>query len=297
MLRLVTVVLAASLASVASAQELEPRAYAPNPTGVNFVVLAYGRTTGGVFVEPSLPLTDVDARMNSVSALYGRTFSLFGRSASLGLGVPYLWGTVEGDVFEERRQARRSGLGDGRLRLAVNLVGGPALAPREFAQRRRRTTLGASLVVAAPTGQYDAAKLINLGGNRWAVRPELGLSHPVGRWVFEAYAGAWLFTDNTAFFGGTVREQQPLGTFQAHVSYTFRPRLWLAADATYYTGGRTTVGGVLNADFQKNSRVGLALAVPVTRRHSVKLTWATGTAIRIGGDFDSLGLAWQYLWF
>ena len=26
-------------------------------------------------------------------------------------------------------------------------------------------------------------------------------------------------------------------------------------------------------------------------------TWYTSTWTRIGGDFDSLSLAWQYLWF
>ncbi len=232
-----------------------------------------------------------------MTAVYSRTFGVFGRSASVGLAVPYLWGTVEGEVFEQHGRVRRSGLGDGRLRLSVNLVGGPALPPGEFAKRRPGSTLGASVVVSAPTGQYDPAKLINLGGNRWAVKPEVGLSHPAGRWVFEAYAGAWLFTDNPDFFGGSVREQGALGTFQAHASYTFRPRLWLAADATYYTGGRTTIGGTLRNDFQKNSRVGLTLAVPVGRRHSVKLSWATGATTRIGGDFQTLAVAWQYLWF
>jgi len=284
-------------ASAGWAQELEPRAYSPNPIGANYVLLAYGRTTGDVLVDPSLPLTDVQARANSVTALYGRTFGLFGRSASIGCGVPWLWGTVEGEVFEEYRSVRRSGLGDCRLRLSLNLLGGPALAPAAFAKRRPCTTLGASLVVSVPTGQYDPAKLINLGANRWAVKSELGLSMPAGAWVFEASAGVWLFTDNPDFFGGSVREQAPLGSFQAHVGYTFRPRLWLAADATYYTGGRTTVGGQLNADYQKNSRAGLTLAVPFRRSQSVKLSWATGATTRIGGDFDTLALAWQYLWF
>ena len=38
-----------------------------------------------------------------------------------------------------------------------------------------------SLTVNAPTGQYDGTKLINVGTNRWAFKPEVGLSHPVGR--------------------------------------------------------------------------------------------------------------------
>jgi hypothetical protein len=229
--------------------------------------------------------------------LYGRTFGLFGRSASIGVGVPYLRAILEGDVFETHRSIRRSGLGDGRLRLAVNLVGDAAATPAAFSKRRPRATLGASFVVSAPTGQYDPAHLINLGGNRWAVKTDLGLSVPVRRWVLEISAGVWLFTDNPDFYGGAIREQDPLGSFQTHLGYTFRPRLWLAADATFYTGGRTTVGGVAKADLQQNSRVGLTLALPVGRRQSVKLSWSTGAATRIGGDFNTVALAWQYLWF
>lgn len=139
---------------------------------------------------------------------------------------------MEGNVGEEFRRITRSGLGDMRARLAVNLVGGPALNLREFATRKPRTTLGASLVVAAPTGQYAPSKLINIGANRWAFKPELGLSHPHGRWFFELYGGAWFFTENDNFYGGQKRKQDPILSFQAHVAYSFKRRLWLSADAT-----------------------------------------------------------------
>jgi hypothetical protein len=292
----VALVLAAA-ATPALAQELEPRAYAPNPTGANFALVGYGRSSGDVVFDPSLPFSDVSARLNSSTLLYGRTFGFGGRAASATIVMPYVWGSVEGQVGETRRKITRSGLADARLRLAVNLVGGPALAPREFAARRPRTTLGASLQVAAPSGQYDPAKLINIGANRWSLKPELGLSHPTGRWTLELYAGAWLFTDNPDFYGGSRREQQPIGTFQAHAGYNFRPRLWLAGDATYYAGGRTTVGGVAKADPQSNSRLGVTLAVPTGKRHSLKVAWATGVTTRVGGDFDTLAVGWQLLWF
>jgi len=287
----------AFVAASAAAQELEPRAYSPNPTGANFVLAVYGHTSGSVVFDPSLPFENVNASVNASTLLYGRTFGLFGRSASAGLGVPYVWGDMDGEVLEEYRSIRRSGLADMRLRLAVNIIGGPALPRAEFAKRRPRTTLGAGLVVSAPSGQYDPAKLVNLGANRWAVKPEIGVARPAGKWMLEAYLGAWLFTDNPNFYGGQRREQSPLGTAQAHVSYTFKPRLWVAGDATFYTGGRTTVGGKRNADLQKNSRLGLTLAVPITRHQSLKASWATGFTTRIGGDFETLLVGWQYLWF
>jgi len=279
------------------AQELEPRAYSPNPTGANFVLLAYGHSAGDVVFDSSLPFRDVQARLNSTTLLYGRTFGLAGRAASVGLGVPYAWGSVQGEVGETLRRITRSGLADARLRLAVNLFGGPALTPREFATRRPRTTLGASLVAQAPTGQYDPAKLINLGSNRWSWKPELGLSRPASRFNLELYAGAWLFTANDDFFGGQHRSQDPTFAFQAHVSYTFRPRLWVAADGTYYTGGRTTIDGVAKEDQLRNSRLGLTASFPLGRRQSLKVSWASGFTTRFGGDFDSLGVAWQLLWF
>ena len=59
--------------------------------------------------------------------------------------------------------------------------------------------MGVSVTVAPPLGQYDSTKLINLGTNRWSVRPELGVSREIGQWVVEAMAGVWVFTDNTDF--------------------------------------------------------------------------------------------------
>ena len=81
-----------------------------------------------------------------------------------------------------------------------------------------------------------------------------------------------------------------------YVSYTFRPGLWLSANGTWYTGGKTTVDGVEKDDLQKNTRVGLTLAVPLSRRQSLKFGWATGASTRLGQDFDNYAVAWQYRW-
>ena len=294
---LVLLALPALLPAHAPAQELEPRAYSPSPVGANFLILSYARSAGDVIFDPSLPFSDVKAAVNSAVLAYGRVFGLCGRSASAAVLAPYAWGSMSGNVAEQFRSIERAGPADLRTRLVVNLLGGPALSPREFAQRRPRTTLGTSLLVVVPTGQYDPAKLINISANRWAVKPELGLSHPVGRFTLETYAGVWLFTDNADFYGGSRREQAPLTALQAHVGYTFKPRLWLAGDATYYAGGHTTLDGVEKQDRQESSRLGLTLAVPIGRRFSLKASWATGVAARVGGDFDTFGLAGQFLWF
>jgi hypothetical protein len=283
-------------ASAASAQELEPRAYSASPVGLNFALLAYGHSTGDVLFDPALPLTDVEARLNAGILGFATTFAMFDRLTSATLALPYVWGDVEGNVGEDRHAVSRSGPGDTRLRLAINLIGDPAMTPAEFARRTPRTTLGASLVVVTPTGEYMPEKLVNIGANRWAFKPELGLSHPMGRWYLDVCAGVWLFTDNNDFFGGVRREQDPLASFQLHVSYNIRPRLWLAADGTYYTGGRTTVDGTQNSDRQGNTRLGLTLSVPIGKSQSLKFNFSDGASTRFGGDFTTYGVAWQWAW-
>jgi hypothetical protein len=239
---------------------------------------------------------NVQAEINALALGYGRTFGLAGRSANFAVVLPYVRAVASGDIGEDRRTATRDGWGDAKLRLGMNLIGGPALSPREFTQREPRTTLGFSLTVNVPNGQYDRDRLVNIGTNRWAAKTEFGLVHPVGKWFLEAYAGAWFFDDNHEFRGAHTRSQDPLTGMQAHVSYTFRPRLWLAFDATFYNGGRTTLDGVANADRQSNSRGGFTFSLPVGQKYSLKASWSRGATTRIGSNFTTFGLGLQYAW-
>jgi hypothetical protein len=292
----VALLLAIAIGSRAAAQQLEPRAYAPSPKGANFVGLLYVYSTGDLIFDPTLPFTDVHADISGTAAFYARTFGFFGRAASVAATIPYTWGTVDGNVAEVYRRADRSGLADVTVRFASNLFGAPARDPREFAAAKPSPTLGASLIVKAPVGEYDPSKLINIGTNRWSFKPELGFSYPVRRWWLEAYGGAWLTTTNHDFFGGQVKSQDPIGVGQAHVVYTLKPRCWVALDGTYYFGGATTVSGVHNADRQENSRVGATLALPVHGRHSLKLEYAKGATARVGSRLETFAVAWQYFW-
>ena len=284
------------LARRADAQQMEPRAYSPSPVGLNFLAASYLHSEGAVVFDPALPVEDVEATLDSAALGYGRTFGVWNRSASFVLAAPYVSGEASGAVDGRRGEIHRSGLGDSYLRVSVNLLGGPALSPEEFSQRPLTTTLGASLRVVAPTGQYDSSRLINLGSNRWAFKPEIGVSHPVGRWFLEAYAGVWLFTDNPDYLGSR-RTQDPMPSVQAHVSYTFRRALWLSLDATHYEGGRTHVGGVARADRKANTRLGLTLSIPLSPRQSLKVGWSDGASVRTGDDFSTVAVAWQYAWF
>ena len=290
--------LAAALIPVlAAAQELEPRAYSSAPAGTNFAIIGYTRLSGPVLPSPSVVAVDVDARVNVYTVGYARFTELFGRSANFALVVPYVESDISGSVNENSGSIHRGGFGDLYLRGALNLFGHPALTPAEFARRGEAPSGGISLNVVAPTGQYDSQKFINIGTNRWALKPDAGFSLPIGNWFAEAAAGVWFFSDNDDFFRGHRKSQEPLAVYQLHVGYNFRPGLWLAADYGRYIGGRSSIDGAPKDDEQHNSRIGLALSVPVAKGWSAKLAYSKGTVVRVGGDYSIASIAMQYRWF
>ena len=89
----------------------------------------------------------------------------------------------------------------------------------------------------------------------------------------------------------------PLGSLQAHVSYVWPSRVWLALDATRFGGGDSRVDGIANRDHHANNRVGLTLSVPFGARQSLKLTYSEGASTRRGTDFDSVTATWQLVRF
>jgi hypothetical protein len=289
-----------SLAASAAAQELEPRAYSASPIGANFAAVSYGYSYGAVIFDPTIPVTNARAYLNGVGFGYGHTFALFGSQALVTAGIPLAWGTLHGDVGTIDSSVTRTGFGDLKLKLSVDLVGSPALPPPDFAKRPpSRIIFGASLAVVAPTGQYYADKVINISAHRWAFKPEVGVSYNWGAKLYlDGYAGLWLFANNNAFFPGTSsKSQDPLASFQLHASYTFARRSYFALESTWYTGGAGSVNGGPPTARQDNTRLGALVAVGVTSTQSLKLSYSTGASARTGSDFNSIALAYQILWF
>jgi len=279
-----------------SAQDLEPRAYVNTPTGMNFLIAGYGHAVGAMAFDPSVPLENAHLRADATYLAYARSLDVFGMSGKFDVIAPYVWTSGTADFEGQNRERSVSGFGDPRFRFQVNFHGAPALSLQEYADYRQDLIIGASLQVTAPLGQYDPDKLLNIGTNRWAIRPEIGLSKAFGPLSLELAADVSFYTVNHDFLGGHVREQAPIYSVQGHVVYRFRSGVWAALDANFYAGGRTTVDGVEGNDLQQNSRFGATVAVPVNRYHSVKLFGSTGVSTRTGSDLNGIGIAWQYRW-
>ena len=172
---------AASLAAgAAAAQQLEPRAYANVPTGLNFLIGGYTYSEGGLATDPATPLQNAKLQIHAPFVAYARSFDAWRKSAKLDLvlATACLSGEAEANGVPVSRDV--CGLLDPALRVTVNVFGAPALTLEEFRHYRQDLIVGVGLQVMAPFGQYDPDRLVNLGTNRWAFKPEIGLSKKLG---------------------------------------------------------------------------------------------------------------------
>ena len=280
-------------AGTVSAQELEPGAYTVSPVGINLLNVGYSLNAGDVTFDPSLPIDDASATIHTVSLALGRAINVVGRSGTILVAVPIIDGHLEGLLAGTPAVADRTGVGDMRIRLGVNVHGAPARGLPEFAKiPPSDLNIGMSVTIVAPVGEYDSTKFVNLGANRWAFKPEAALIRNAGPWLFEIYGGVWLFTDNDNYVG-QVRSQDPIASLQFSARRTFRPGLWVSGNANFYRGGRTKVGDTFNQDLQSNSRVGTTFSWPFNPRRSIRVAVSRGAYTTIGADFTALSASFQ----
>ncbi len=293
-------VLAACPLGLLHAQDLSPRAYVITPVHASTINLTWSFYDGGVNFNGTVPITGATGTYNvPIFGLY-HSFDFFGRSANLSAALPYGVGNFSGNNLGTQRSIYRSGLLDTTIRFSVNLKGGPALTTREFVKWEQKTLLGVSLKVVAPTGQYSPTKLVNWGINRWAFKPEFGYSERWGHWILDGYAGVWFYTTNPATLAVPAPQPQteePIGSFEGHLSYSFKDRSWLSLDGNFWTGGVTSLNGIQNLKSkQTGSRIGCTGSLPLSKHQSVKISYSDGTYIRFGGNYQSLSVGWQYSW-
>jgi hypothetical protein len=294
--RLIGAVIAILLFANANAQDLDPRRYTNIPVGQNFLALAFTYSEGDVNVSSSIPLSDAKIRIDGPALAYLRTFALAGKSASVDVLLPYVCVAGSAVLDGERASREICGLGDSALRVSYNFVGAPAAELRDFVRQKKTTVVGASVQIGMPTGQYDSDKLLNVGANRWYIKPEIGVTVPWNQWSFEIAAGVRLFTDNSEFVGDVNLVQDPLYNIQSHVIYDLSPRQWVSLDGNYFFGGDTSVDGVRSESRQNNSRLGLTWTIALNSKHLLKFLAHTGVIGRISNDSDTFTVAWSYRW-
>ena len=257
------------MAPTLCAQELEIRRWNHLPINENFVTANFVHTMGNISVDPTLRLENVTVELDTWLLGYIRTFELLDKTARVEIRQAWQSGTWDGLVDGVPTTVNREGLSDTIARFSVNLVGAPPLAGEAYAAYRAtaevETIVGAALSVQLPTGEYLEDKLVNLGTNRFTFSPQAGIYQRLHNWSFEATGTARFHTDNTSFFGGNLRQQDPFYIVDGSVEYNFQSGLWVSAGAGISVGGQSTVNGVEKDDRRGSFGWAVRAGVPVTR--------------------------------
>lgn len=159
------------------------------------------------------------------------------------------------------------------------------------------TIIGSAVVLQLPTGQYEKDALLNIGSNRFVIRPQIGMVHNRGKWSFETSAAAWLYTENDRFYQGSTLENAPYLTVQGHVMYKIRPRLWTSVSLGYGNGMESSVNGDSKNDRKQRVTWALTTGYALRKDLALKLAYFGYDAVSdTGSNAQNLALATTYFW-
>ena len=292
---------AVSLALPCPALELEPRQWSHLPVGTNFAGVGYAYTKADISFDPVLLIEDADMKLHTTAGKYIRTFGLFDKSVRIDLAQAYQEGKWSGILDGAPASVSRNGWSDTFVRMSVNLHGAPPLSGKEFAAYRSGlkddTIIGMALAVRLPTGEYMDDKLINLGQNRFIVRPQVGINHTRGKWTTEVTGEVAFYSENDEFFNGNTREQDPTYIIHAHLTHTFRPGLSLGAAIGYDYSGESTINGIDKDDIKQDVGWALRLSYPINRQSGINVAYiGTRKLESTGLDSDTLTAGLSFSW-
>jgi len=268
------------------------------PIDLNMLFGYYNLVDTNTPIDTSLPIKGLSLNANVYILRYARSFDLGGRNTAVEILQPYADIDASFDnaqYFSGTKQ--NGGRGDTQLVFAHNFFGGPALTAEQFAKWTPETFLSGAVTLVTPTGDYDRNRVINIGSNRWVVKPELAFGTPIGPTWLEFNTYVSLYGDNDKYQGSSKLEQKPLYALESHYSYTINRALWVGLDATYSTGGETRIDGVDQGNKQENTLVGASIGFMLSPQFGGLVAYSDTVSERTGSpDVNTWTLRLQYVW-
>jgi hypothetical protein len=273
-----------AFAALPAQAQMPARFYWKSLSGANGVPVLVESLSGNTNpADPSHAVT-ANGSFDGTLALagYAHTFTLFDRSAMAAFIAPM--GRLSGRINTAAGVLEQSsnGFGDPTFEFNLNLIGPKAQRTIPDAMRfEPGFSLDLVADIMVPIGKYNADQQLNIGQNRWYGRVGLPIVWQLGPWIpgrrttLEVLPAVWLFGDNNDFVGQTL-STDPMFQVDAHLTRDLTPSLWAAIDASYYTGGRATIGGIAG-DKLNNFGIGATLGYEVN--HNLNLTFGYKTTV------------------
>ena len=163
---------------------------------------------------------------------------------------------------------------------------------------KNKLWVGFTPYVTLPLGDYDRRRVLNLGANRWAFKPEVGMVKGFGEKFFlDLIVNGEFYTDNDDYGSAsqsTRLEQDPTVGFETHLSYDITKQWFISLDYYYLYGGETTVADVNQNDTLSNHGLGLSLFWGIGSNNQLMVEYRDDFSVRIGAGTNQLTLRWAY---
>lgn len=247
------------------------RYYVNTPVDTHLLTATFNGVRSNTWADPAIGDSNIRSRNQTFSLSYNYITSLHGRTGGFGVSVPQT-SLLSYDLASEQVLLDQSGAGDIALTFDYNLFGAPALSREEFARHTPGDYAGLHFSLTSPTGSYDAARTVNIGSNRWALKSTLNYSvtRNGGESWWDIYPSVRLFSDNREAVGNRTLSQNPLWGLEAHYSRNVIGPAWLSAGLIGGLGGKVRVDDEVLEDSRRSLRFALG---------SGFATWPGGAAI------------------
>jgi hypothetical protein len=285
---ILAVALCLAASGTARAQGDGPRVFLLSPTGLNVFSFTYMELSSNYnFAQDILvPSADLDSDVEAFA--YIRFFNVGGRFAQIwltpvfgGVGgtatiapVPGLPPALSGTI----QAPRINGWADPYVAFRVGLVGAPALTLPEFVKHKPGFQMYALLGANIPIGDYESARPVNLGTNRWAIRAGVPMVQPWGNpakpTVLEVNPSIYFYTANDDPQGAAdERTQDPLFVVESHLTHNLTPKFWVGGDLRYQVGGETKTDGIADDNQSNHAGGGFSIGYQILRPLTVIGGW------------------------
>lgn len=279
-------------------QDIEPRRWSSMPLKTQVVGVGYGHVFGYIEFDPVLQAENAKVTVNSLALQYVRPFRIGTKQARIDVLIPFSFATWEGQLNDVETSISRTGFADPRLRLSLNFIGPDAMTLKEMQEFLKEnsvyTTVGASLAISFPFGQYYGDKLLNLGSNTFVFRPQVGMTHNWGAWSYELSTSVFIYTNNNDFYIDKTKKQKPLFAMQTHLTRHFKHRIWTTLSFGYGLGGNSIVNRQHKDDERGNFLGGLSAGMPIFKKQAIKIAYGTTLTLKdVGANTNGFMFSWS----
>jgi len=277
--------------AMAHAQGDGARSYWKGLTGTTAIPVIYSSISGNA--NPFDPAHAVAAGANVDAALMlaglVRAIAVSDRAATVSVLFPM--GSISAQVNASGKTTTESagGFGDPMLQFGVNLVGPKAMKNiPDVLRYEPGFSIDLIGTLAVPIGEYHNTQSLNIGQNRWYGRIGAPIVWQIGNWVpehrttIEFLPAVWLFSPNNDLVGKTMTNDA-LFQLEAHLTRNFSKGFWGSLDATWYTGGKSTIDGVAGS---KLNNAGLSFTAGYQINDNAQLTVGYGATINDNAPSD-----------